>query len=154
MARLRAMVLKTWIAAYGGFIPEIDMRTYFAEAYSEDNLRRIAAAADNWITVAANGTEMVGFMRTFIASDKRFHVASLYVEPKHQRGGIGFRLMQAAEDQARDSGHREIWLGVMKQNHMALAWYQRLGFVFEREEPFTMGRTSVPHLIGHRTLPQ
>jgi ribosomal protein S18 acetylase RimI-like enzyme len=46
----------------------------------------------------------------------------------------------------------EIWLGVMVQNVDALAWYRKLGFIFEREEPFTMGKTTVPHLIGFKKI--
>lgn len=148
------MLLTTWLAAYGNFVPEADLRSYFATAYSEENLRRISATANNWITVAEDGAQLVGFMRTFVAPDGAFHVASLYVEPGHQGGGIGRRLMHQAGQQASSLGQRDIWLGVMTQNHAALAWYQRLGFVFVREEPFTMGQTSVPHLIGRLALPR
>ena len=47
---------------------------------------------------------------------------------------------------------QEIWLGVMLQNTRTRQWYERIGFVFVKEEPFTMGATSVPHLIGYRPI--
>jgi ribosomal protein S18 acetylase RimI-like enzyme len=66
--------------------------------------------------------------------------------------GIGGALMQAAEQKAVEAGIGEIWLGVMVQNTPALEWYRRNGFVFVEEAPFTMGRTTVNHLIGYRRI--
>ena len=149
---VRRLLITTWISAYAEFVPEADLRSYFEAAYSEENLGRMLTAPDQWIMLALDQAEVVGVLRTFVSTEQRYHVASLYVAPGRQRGGVGGRLMHWAEQRARQLGHHQIWLGVMTRNRVALAWYQRLGFVFDREEPFTMGRTSVPHLIGHRAL--
>jgi hypothetical protein len=40
----------------------------------------------------------------------------------------------------------------MVQNSRTMQWYERIGFVFVKEEPFTMGATSVQHRIGYRPI--
>jgi hypothetical protein len=40
----------------------------------------------------------------------------------------------------------------MVKNRQALVFYRKVGFQFVREEPFTMGKTTVSHLIGFKKL--
>jgi ribosomal protein S18 acetylase RimI-like enzyme len=93
-------------------------------------------------------------MRTTLNRDAgRLYVSSLYVLPAEQGRGIGSRLLEEAERSARTDSVSQIWLGVMQQNAEAVAWYRKKGFFFVREEPFTMGETSINHLIGYRPVP-
>jgi hypothetical protein len=62
------------------------------------------------------------------------------------------RLLEAAERCAAEKGLDELWIGVMVENKQALAFYRKVGFLFVREEPFTMGKTTVNHLIGYKKL--
>ncbi len=55
-------------------------------------------------------------------------------------------------EEAAKLNFTEIYIGVMIQNERALNWYRKLGFDFFEEQPFTMGKTSVPHLIGRKIL--
>ena len=47
--------------------------------------------------------------------------------------GIGTRLLQAAEQQARQHGYAKIALNVARENEQALSLYQRLQYVVTRE---------------------
>jgi hypothetical protein len=60
------------------------------------------------------------------------------------------RLLESAEEYASEKGLDELWIGVMVKNRQALLFYRKVGFLFVREEPFTMGKTTVSHLIGYR----
>jgi len=40
----------------------------------------------------------------------------------------------------------------MVKNTGALAWYRNKGFQFVREAPFSMGATTVEHLIGFKII--
>jgi hypothetical protein len=40
----------------------------------------------------------------------------------------------------------------MVKNRRALDFYRKVGFLFIKEEPFTMGKTTVSHLIGYKKL--
>jgi hypothetical protein len=63
---------------------------------------------------------------------------------------MGTRLLEAAERYAAEKNLDELWIGVMVKNTQALLFYRKVGFVFVREEPFTMGKTTVSHLIGYK----
>ncbi|MBP1678989.1 MAG: Histone acetyltransferase HPA2-like protein, partial [Bacteroidetes bacterium] len=74
------------------------------------------------------------------------------VRPRYQGAGIGGRLLEHAEREARERGADALWLGVMVKNTRALEWYKRIGFMFVEEAPFVMGASSADHLIGFRPL--
>ena len=61
----------------------------------------------------------------------------LFVAPEHQGNGLGRRLLAFTRQQLPD----EIWLRCVRENEKAWRWYEREGFVFEKEqvEP-AMGR--------------
>lgn len=61
----------------------------------------------------------------------------LFVAPEYQGNGLGQRLLAFTRQQLPD----EIWLRCVRENEKAWRWYEREGFVFEKEqvEP-AMGR--------------
>jgi len=151
---IRTITWETWVAAYSSFIPVEDLRTYFDHAYSTGALRGLQTQSnvDGYVAEIADET-IVGYLKTHLEKDeKRFYVSSVYVLPTYQGMGIGGKLMKAAEDRALEVGMSEVWLGVMVQNTPALDWYRRNGFSFVEEAPFTMGKTTVNHLIGFRSI--
>lgn len=150
---VRRILWESWIAAYRPFIPEEDLRAYFAATYRIDALSRLHddPLVEGFVG-EANG-EPVGYARTQLQSDaNRLFLASLYVRPAFQGKGIGGGLLRAAADKALSCGLRELWVGVMVPNEAAGRWYERRGFRFVGEEPFRMGRTTVPHRIGCKTI--
>jgi GNAT superfamily N-acetyltransferase len=63
------------------------------------------------------------------------HLDQLFVAPDYQRKGLGRRLLAFTHEQLRD----EIRLRCVRENDKAWRWYEREGFVFEKEavEPMT-----------------
>lgn len=148
---VRRVLLDTWLATYRAFIPEDDIRSYFAATYSVEQLRALCASPACKGYVAVDEDEVAGFERLqFDAEANRLYVASIYVLPSHQGKGIGRHLLMLAEDMARTLELDRVWLGVMVQNTASVDWYKRIGFTFVQEEPFTMGGTVVQHLIGYK----
>lgn len=72
------------------------------------------------------GSAMVGH------DGHRGWVYYLAAAPAQQRGGLGRRLMQAAEDWARARGVPKLMLMVRPENERVRAFYERLGYI---EEP-------------------
>lgn len=67
------------------------------------------------------------------------YLDQLFVAPDYQRAGLGRRLLGFTRQKLPD----EIWLRCIRENENAWRWYEREGFVFEKEafEPmngFTM----------------
>ena len=131
------------------------MRAFFDEYYTPEALQQYCCADQARGFLAERDGVPVGFAKTSLNHEEgRFYLSSLYVLPEYQGLGLGSRLLRASEQFAVALGRREVWLGVMSQNVAALDWYRKLGFEFVREEPFTMGRTTVSHLIGYRSIPK
>jgi ribosomal protein S18 acetylase RimI-like enzyme len=59
------------------------------------------------------------------------YLDQLFVAPAYQGQGIGKMLLQFT----RKNLPNEIWLRSASLNEKAWRWYEREGFVFEKEEP-------------------
>jgi len=91
------------------------------EYYSEPVEHSIVFVAED-----TDGT-VVGFARLVEESGE---VAAIYVDPDHTGHGIGRQLIEALEEEARRVGVREL---NVKASLNAVAFYERVGFKFERE---------------------
>jgi ribosomal protein S18 acetylase RimI-like enzyme len=150
---VRQITWVTWLATYASFIPVADMEAYFASRYTPEDLTKLFESPNIRCAVAECDGAVVGFGRTqYNSQENRIYLSSLYVLPSFQGKGIGMKLVREAEGVARLLNLDEIWLGVMVDNVDALAWYRKIGFFFEREEPFVMGGTTVSHLIGFKKI--
>src|SRR5882762_7233758 len=58
------------------------------------------------------------------------YLDQLFVAPEHQGKNLGRRLLAFTRQQLPD----EIWLRCVRENEKAWRWYEREGFVFEKEE--------------------
>jgi ribosomal protein S18 acetylase RimI-like enzyme len=150
---LREITWKSWISTYSSFIPESDLKSYFGIHYTEASfLKMFDDPFMQGFIAEANG-QTAGYSRLFFNQDEnRLYAPSLYLLPDFQGVDIGRRLLEAAEGFATEKGVDEIWIGVMVKNRQALFFYRKVGFQFVREEPFTMGKTTVSHLIGYKKL--
>ncbi len=150
---IRNILWTTWLATYASFIPLEDLEEYFEGHYSSAAIDEILGDPSARISLAIVGGSLAGTMITrFKREERRLYVSSLYVLPAFQGLGVGGRLLVEAEARARESGLNAIWLGVMVQNVKTVEWYEKIGFRFDERQPFVMGKTSVEHLIGYKSI--
>jgi len=154
LAVVQALLLETWLEAYGSFIPREDLVGYLHAHYSLAKLEALVADPDVTGLVAELGGVVVAYAKLYHArAEQRFYVHQLYVLPSKQGLGLGRRLMACAEARARELGADRIWLGVMVKNELAVGWYRRMGYTVTETAPFVMGATVVDHYIGYLLLP-
>jgi len=150
---LRKITWQSWISTYSSFIPESDLQSYFDIHYTEASFLSMFDDPFMQGFIAEADDQIAGYSRLFFNRDEnRLYVPSLYLLPDFQGVDIGRRLLEAAEGYAAEKGIDELWIGVMVKNRQALVFYRKVGFQFVREEPFTMGKTTVNHLIGYKKL--
>ena len=150
---VRRIGWETWNATYGRFIPVEDLRAYHDEYYSADALTRNFHRPSTRGYMALLGGKPAGYMiMSFNKKAGRCNVASIYVLPESQGHGLGSMLMKEAFRSALEANYDRVWLGVMSENTTTIAWYRSLNFSFVEEAPFTMGKTTVRHLIGFKIL--
>ena len=148
---IRRITWQSWISTYSTFIPESDLRSYFVTHYTEASLLGMFDDPFTQGFIGAVDDHVAGYARLFFDRDENhLYVSSLYLLPEFEGKGIGIRLLESAEGCAAEKGLDELWIGVMVKNRQALLFYRKVGFLFVREEPFTMGKTTVTHLIGYK----
>jgi ribosomal protein S18 acetylase RimI-like enzyme len=77
------------------------------------------------------------------------YVGMLAVNPDHQGGGLGRRLMKAAEERFRAHGCDAVEITVLSLRPELLAIYRRFGFVETGTEPFHYPHPLAPGLECH-----
>jgi len=148
---IRRITWQSWVSTYSSFIPERDLTSYFDIHYTEASLLSIFDDPFTQVFIAEVDDQIAGFARLFFNRDEnRLYISSLYLLPEFEGKGIGMRLLEWGEEYAIEKGLDELWIGVMVKNRQALLFYRKMGFQFVREEPFTMGKTTVSHLIGYK----
>jgi ribosomal protein S18 acetylase RimI-like enzyme len=130
-----------------------DLKLYFDTHYSGEEIEKLFSVSEVEGYVAEIDAVVVGYLRGQNKKEEKYYnIVSLYVLPEYQGRGIGHKLLSLAEKRTIELGEKEIWLGVMTQNKESVDWYKRVGFEFLKEEPFVMGSTTVPHLIGRKLV--
>ncbi|MNG71440.1 Protease synthase and sporulation negative regulatory protein PAI 1 [compost metagenome] len=83
------------------------------------------------VLLAESADQLVGFCLADAPSHPQFgehaEIKSLFVSDKHQRQGIGRRLLGAAASEMLMAGYRSIALGVVEGNDSAMRFYLALG---------------------------
>ena len=131
-------------AAYAKWVPVIGRRPKPMNADYEH------AVQAHVIEMAHVDGELAGVIELIPASDHML-VENLAVAPAHQRQGLGRRLMARVEALTRGRGLKLVRLYTNKAFDGNLAFYQKLGYTIEREEPVKSGGTLV-HFV--KTLKQ
>ncbi|MBM4338212.1 MAG: GNAT family N-acetyltransferase [Deltaproteobacteria bacterium] len=153
LAAIRAITWQSWVSTYSSFIPQDDLKSYFDIHYSEQSLLNMFDHPLMQGYIAELEDRITGFIRlVFNQDENRIYFPSLHIIREFQGQGMGTKLIEAAEGYATNKGLKELWVGVIARNKKAFPFYRKIGFVFVKEEPFTMGRTTVSHLIGLKNI--
>jgi GNAT superfamily N-acetyltransferase len=100
-----------------------------ASNYLLANLRaRVRREIENgWMLFVADDEGRLAAMLALRLTDGC--LGQLFIAPDYQTKGLGKRLLAFAREQMPD----EIWLRCVRENENAWRWYEREGFVFEKE---------------------
>lgn len=120
------------LAAYAKWVPVIGRRPKPMNADYEHAVRA------HVIELAYLDGELAGVIELIPAADHLL-VENLAVAPAHQNQGLGRRLMARVEALARARGLKLVRLYTNKAFTSNLAFYQKLGYALEREEPIKGG---------------
>ena len=81
-----------------------------------------------WSLYVADDDGALAAMLALHVSDR--YLDQLFVAPHYQGSSLGRRLLAFTRQQMPD----EIWLRCVRENEKAWRWYEREGFMFEKEE--------------------
>jgi ribosomal protein S18 acetylase RimI-like enzyme len=74
-------------------------------------------------------THMLGPDDSWRSGSKIADIESLCVLPGHRGDGLGSQLFEAAAEEAKRRGAKDIWIGVVAGNESAMRFYRRHGLL-------------------------
>ncbi len=105
------------------------------QTFGPEAITATLAREDARVWIARQDGVGVGFLIMYVGSLEPINqrrngaeIPRIYLLPGARRGGIGKKLLEAAETQARAEGCTYVWLDVMEHAEWARAAYERWGF--------------------------
>ncbi|WP_247711379.1 GNAT family N-acetyltransferase [Qipengyuania gelatinilytica] len=112
------------------------------ERVSLEEVERLLANPDVAMLAARDDAgAIIGCVAVTRRDERLGYLGMLCVSPTLQSGGLGGRLLHAAERQAQDFGLGAMEMTVISQRETLIAWYERRGYVRTGERrPFPVLR--------------
>ncbi len=111
------------------------------ERITNDELADMLADPHVTMLAARDGDRCVGSVAVTRRTASLAYLGMLCVEPDLQSSGLGRRLLDAAEETARNDGIEAMEMTVIDGRDTLIAWYERRGYVRTGESrPFPVPR--------------
>lgn len=156
---LRAVSIETYTDTFGEFNSDENMRIYLEDAYNREKLTAELAETNSQFFFMKENNETVGYLKlnlgdaqTEYIGDNLLEVERIYVRTAFLRNGYGTKLIQTAEEIARELGVKGMWLGVWEHNQRALNFYSKMGFRQISQHSFFMADDEQIDLIYYKDL--
>jgi ribosomal protein S18 acetylase RimI-like enzyme len=147
----------SWRSTYRTVLPDDFLASLSESAYA-DRWRRFIQDSSNLIyVVEADGGGLVGFASggRERAGEKGFagELFAIYILDAFQRKGYGRELVRAVATGLREMGLDDMIIWVLLDNRGAREFYERLGGVYVRTQPITIGSVTLEEVsYGWRRL--
>lgn len=134
ISRIHAL---SWKSAYKGIVPQKyldelkeDFWVHTFTSWLQDNTVTVMVITDGECPV---GVAVCGPSRDKALPDWG-EIVSIYLLPEYTNRGYGSRLFESAMQDLRQSGYRDIYLWVLKDNQRARRFYEKQGFHCSKDE--------------------
>ena len=138
----------TFLEAFAGMLDGKDLAAHCANQHSDEIYRKWLRddRVKIWLAEAGTGKAPVGYLvltpPEIPVPDPRnddIEVKRVYLLVPFQGSGLGKKLMEIAEESAKNRGYARLLLGVYSGNSRAIGFYRRLGFTQVGTRSFQVG---------------
>ncbi|QEC52541.1 GNAT family N-acetyltransferase [Anseongella ginsenosidimutans] len=143
---LQKIARETFFDTFSAENTKENMEKYLAERLSVDALVTELNNADSEFYFAEADNKVAGYLKinvgdaqTELQDDNAVEIERIYVLKAFQGKRVGQSLCQKAIDIARQRDAGYVWLGVWEENHKAVAFYKKNGFVEFGKHSFKLG---------------
>lgn len=137
---LAALASTIWHAHYSSIVSTAQIDYMLAGRYTPENLRTYINAEDRWLELLKLDTRPIGYCSCSLLPDgTTMKLQQLYLLSEFRGRGYGSLMLRHIEARTRALGRSVIMLTVNKQNHTAIAIYQKSGFRIKQEAVFDIG---------------
>ena len=131
-----------------------NISNYVKESFNSEQLKTELNNANSQFYVAYSNAEAVGYLKinfgdaqTESINENALEVQRIYVLQNFHGKNIGQLLLDEVKKIAKSSGVDSVWLGVWEENHRALRFYTKNGFVVFDKHVFMMGNDEQTDLL-------
>lgn len=140
--------------AYADFNAAQDISAHIEAQYSPAAIQREMELPDRFYLLATVDAEPAGLCKLRIGpapegipDNASLEIQQLYIDPRHQRRGIGRLLLDAVIAEARKSRFSGVWLGVWEHAAWAINFYSKHGFTKFGLHTFRLGSSEQTDLL-------
>ena len=137
---IQGIARATWPVSYADMISRAQIAYMLELMYGTDALEQQLGPKGHRFFLAEQDGMVIGFagFEHGYQGTLRTRLHKLYALPQVQGSGVGSELLKAVIAEAHKAGSRAIELNVNKHNR-AKGFYQRHGFIVERDEVLDIG---------------
>lgn len=146
IAQLQAIGRQTFHETFAESNSAQNMAKYLEEAYSHEKLSAELKDPNSLFYFAINENEVIGYLKlnfgnaqTELKDKSAIEIERIYVAKAFHGKKIGQLLYDKAIEVAKVKMVEYIWLGVWEENHRAINFYTKNGFVAFDKHIFVLG---------------
>jgi ribosomal protein S18 acetylase RimI-like enzyme len=144
--QLREISCSTFFQIFQEHNKAEDMEAYLTSSFSVEKLTQEINNPNTEFYFAKEGDIIVGYLKVNIGEAQTeqkdlnaFEIERIYVDRAYLGKKVGQLLFEKAVDIAKSKQVTYIWLGVWEENHRALAFYKKNGFIAFDKHVFMLG---------------
>ena len=159
LKELQEIGIQTFSETFAEVNSEENMTQYLTEKFSVEKLTAELTNPNSEFYFALLGEKVVGYLKVNFAAaqtelqDKNaLELERIYVLKDFKGNKIGQLLYEKTVKIAQNSNLKYIWLGVWEENHSALHFYRKNGFIEFDQHIFRLGDEEQTDLLMKLTL--
>lgn len=144
--QLQAIGRQTFAETFAESNSAQDMAKYLEEAYAHEKLSSELNDPNSVFYLASLEHEVIGYLKlnfgdaqTELKDNKALEIERIYVAKAFHGQKLGQLLYDKAIEVAKEKKVGYVWLGVWEENHRAIQFYTKNGFVAFDKHVFLLG---------------
>ena len=151
---IQKISIQTFIETFAAVNSPENIANYIKDSLNTEQLTTELNNANSQFYIAYSNAEVVGYLKinfgdaqTETINENALEVQRIYVLQNFHGKNIGQLLLEKVKKIAQTTDVEYIWLGVWEENHRALRFYIKNGFVVFDKHVFMMGNDEQTDLL-------
>lgn len=144
--KLQTIGRQTFLETFSLANTEKNMNSYLSSSFAFDKLKKEIENPDSKFFFAVLNNDVIGYLKvnsgkaqTELGDNNALEIERIYVSKEFLGKKVGQLLYDKALQIAKEKNVNYLWLGVWKENHRALAFYKKNGFIEFDKHIFKLG---------------
>ena len=152
--QLQKIGRQTFYETFAEVNSEENIKNYLENGFSTEKLTAELTDNNSEFYFATLNDEAIGYLKinfgpsqTELKNDKTLEIERIYVSKEFHGKKVGQLLYEKAIEIAKQKNSEYVWLGVWEENHRALGFYRKNGFVEFDKHIFRLGNEEQTDLM-------